>query len=514
MKDNKVMNFFQRLGKSFMLPISLMAAMGILMGLGSAAANEQVIEILPFLGEDLVMFFTQLIRKVAGVGFAQLPLLFAVTLAMGMAKKDKEFGAFAGVVGFITLQIAMQYTVESTSLANAYNENALGAVLGYTVPKLDALGGILVAVTVAGLHNRFAGIKLPNIIAFFGGKRFVPIITVVVFTVFGLVIPFIWLPISNVVLQAGEIIAKTGHFGAGIFGALERLLIPFGLHHILNALVRTTELGGVATYANGETISGALNVFNEYLATGVEPTQGLSEFTRFLGQGKMPIMMFGLPAAGLAIYHTAKTKKYVKPLIVAGIGASLVTGITEPLEFAFLFVSPILYLFHAIMTGLSFFLQSLLGTMIGNTQGGLIDFVVFGILQPNSGWINILIVGIPMGLAYYFVFKYVIIKKDVKTPGREDDVVEGEGEEVVLEGTSAETAAKIVEGLGGSKNIVSVENCFTRLRVEVKDMGIVNDAILKSTGAAGIVKPNDTNVQVIYGPQVEHIASDVKTVIA
>lgn len=509
MKQN-LKDYFQQLGRSFMLPISLLAATGIFLGLAAASANPQIQGVAPFLGSNSIMYITQLIRKVAGTLFGNIPLLFAMSLALGMAKKEKPIAAFAGLIGYLVLNRSMMYVLDNTGLTL----DAVGNVLGMTTVRMDALGGILVGLITASIHNRYYNIKLPEAIAFFGGKRFVAIAVTVVFTVLGQIIPFIWAPISGVITSVGKSISSFGYFGTFLFGFLERALLPFGLHHILNSLVRTTEIGGVAHFGK-ETVTGALLIFNNYLETGVMPdNMAITEVTRFLAQGKIPMMVFGLPAAALAMYRTAdpSKKETIKPLLLAGALAAFTTGITEPLEFLFLFVAPMLYLFHAVMAGLSFMLGHIFGTAIGNTQGGIIDLLVFGVLQPDSKWYMVALTGLAYSVIYYNVFKWAILKFDLATPGRRDENYENEGSNISSGNIDKDLevlAGKIINGLGGKENIVSVENCFTRLRVDVADMKKVDEKEIMKTGPNGIVKPNANHIQIIYGPKVNLIKDSV-----
>jgi len=361
------------------------------------------------------------------------------------------------------------------------------------------------------LHNRFYTQQLPTAISFFGGRRFVPIVTVVVLPLTGVLLALIWPTIGQGIAWVGQMIGKSGQYGAFLLGACERLLIPTGLHHILNETVRFTPIGGMAT-VDGQTIVGALNIFNTSLThPGAIPDDTVRTATQFLAQGKIPVMMFGLPAAALAIYHTAKPehKQRVKALVLAGALTSFTTGITEPLEFCFIFVSPVLYVMHALLTGLSFMLMSMLHLMIGNVQGGAIDLLVFGILGGSkTHWWWTLVLGAIYAPVYYWGFRLVITRMQVETPGRES-----EEEAKPLQVAADERTRVIISGLGGEANIEDVDCCFTRLRVRVKEMKEVVDQTLLSTGANGVNRVSEHDVQVIYGPQVEKIANEVKSAL-
>jgi len=518
-------DFLQKLGKSLMMPISIIAAAGIFLGLGSVLQNPDIV------GETFVSFvFVQdiigFIRELAGALFGNLPILFSVAVAIGLSKREKTTAAFSAVIGFILFHVTLSYllglnnlTLETTAIdylisnGNSQLEAIQAAskyevVLGIFTLRMNVFGGILSGLLVAALHNRFYNIELPIALSFFGGKRFVPIITTIVVPFLALTMYFIWPILGAGIEGIGTIIAQAGIAGTFLFGFLERLLVPTGLHHILNQLVRFTPIGGVAMI-DGEQTVGALNIFNTLLAQNNPDLSIMSEATRFLAQGKIPFMVFGLPAACYAMYKTSRDgeKHKVKGLLYAAALASFMTGITEPIEFAFIFVSPVLYIFHALMAGLSFLLMDFFNVIIGNVQGGFIDLTVFGVLQGmDTRWFAAVIVGVFYAFAYYLVFKTVILKQNVQTPGREEIV---EGSQAIIK-DDENIGQIIVTALGGKENIEEIENCFTRLRLVLKDTTLANETDLKSTGAAGIVKINSTHLQVIYGPQVEGIALKVK----
>ena len=515
----------QDLGKALMMPISVIAAAGIFLGLAAALQNPNITG-QSFNQLEFVQLFLGFIRKVAGSLFGNLPLFFAVAAAIGMAKNEKPTAAFAAIIGFISMHVGVNYslfaqglTPETTSVAYLVDQGMdktsammYAAEFGYTLGifsyHMSVLGGVIAGLITAALHNRFYTIELPTAINFFGGRRFVPIITVIVLPIVGIALSLFWPTVGSAIAKMGEFIGHSGSFGTFLFAATERLLIPTGLHHILNETVRFTPIGGIAT-ANGESVVGALSIFNYALThPGTIDTNVVKEATRFLAQGKIPVMMFALPGAALAMYHCARKehKTRVKALVIAGALASFTTGITEPLEFSFIFISPLLFVFHAIMTGLSFALMHLFGVMIGNVQGGVIDLIVFGILGgANTHWWFTLLLGACYFPLYYFFFRFVITRFNLATPGREDDSVKTE-----MVGDISEQVSRIIEGLGGASNIQLVDNCFTRLRVKVNDMSKVKEDYLKTTGASGIKRATDVDVQVIYGPKVESIANDVK----
>ncbi|MFS2225691.1 PTS transporter subunit EIIC [Pantoea sp. B65] len=515
-------------GKALMMPISVIAAAGIFLGVAAALQNPAVT------GEAFAQLHTPqliigFIRKVAGALFANLPVFFAVASAIGLAKAEKPTAAFAAVIGFIAMHVGVSATLAAkgltaaTTTAEALQKSGMDQttammtsaeyidMLGIFTYNMSVLGGVIAGLITVAIHNRFYTQQLPTAIGFFGGRRFVPIVTVVVLPLVGILLATVWPGIGAGIAWVGELIGKSGQYGAFLYGTFERLLIPTGLHHILNETVRFTPIGGIANVDN-QSIVGALNIFNAALTSpGLIPDDTVREATRFLAQGKIPVMMFGLPAAALAIYHSARPehKQRVRALVLAGALTSFTTGITEPLEFCFIFVSPLLYILHALLSGLSFMLMSVMHLMIGNVQGGAIDLLVFGILggSKTQWWWSILL-GLIYVPVYYYSFRFIIRRMNVETPGRESDEPETAAPVAADERTKV-----IISGLGGESNIEDVDCCFTRLRVRVKEMKEVVDQTLMTTGANGVNRVSDHDVQVIYGPQVEKIAHEVKTAL-
>ena len=515
-------------GKALMMPISVIAAAGIFLGVAAAMQNPAITGE-AFASLHVPQLIIGFIRKVAGALFANLPLFFAVASATGLAKAEKPTAAFAAVIGFIAMHVGVSATLAAQGLtAMTTTPEALQAkgmaqtaammtsaeyiqMLGIFTYNMSVLGGVIAGLVTVAIHNRCYTTQLPTAISFFGGRRFVPIVTVLVLPLVGVLLAAIWPTVGAGIAWVGELIGKSGQYGAFLYGASERLLIPTGLHHILNETVRFTPIGGIATVDN-QTIVGALNIFNTALThPGSVPDAIIRNATQFLAQGKIPVMMFGLPAAALAIYHCARPehKQRVKALMMAGALTSFTTGITEPLEFCFIFVSPVLYLLHAFLSGLSFMLMSMLHLMIGNIQGGAIDLVVFGILGGSrTQWWWTLVLGAVYVPVYYYGFRFVILRMRVETPGREAEEVETE------KAVAADERVRvIISGLGGKENIEDVDCCFTRLRVRVKEMKEVVDQTLMTTGANGINHVSDRDIQVIYGPQVEKIAIEVKAAL-
>ncbi|OIV47528.1 PTS maltose transporter subunit IICB [Sodalis sp. TME1] len=514
-------------GKALMMPISVIAAAGIFLGLAAAMQNPAVTGD-AFAQLKYPQWVIGFIRQVASALFANLPLFFAVASAIGLAREEKPTAAFAAVIGFISLHVgvsaslaAQSITLATTTLAAltgrgmSQTEALMYAAqftptLGIFSYNMSVLGGVIAGLVTVALHNRFYTVVLPTAISFFGGRRFVPIVTVVVLPLVGLGLSFIWPAIGHGIAWVGQVIGKSGAFGMLLYGFCERLLIPTGLHHILNETVRFTPIGGMAT-SDHQTLVGALTIFNTSLThPGLLSDEVIRHATRFLAQGKIPTMMFGLPGAALAMYHCARPehKARVKALMLAGGLASFTTGITEPLEFCFIFVSPVLFIFHAVLSGVAFMLMDILHVMIGNVQGGAIDLVIFGMLggAKTQWWYPVLLGAVYCPL-YYVVFSAVIRRMNVETPGRESEEQTPPAQE---KQSADERSQTIINGLGGRQNIADVDCCFTRLRVRVRDMQQVVDRTLMLTGASGVKRVSGNDVQVIYGPQVEKIAHDVK----
>ena len=519
--------FIQKFGKSLMGPLSIIVAAGLLLGLASTLLNPNVFgNALANVG--FVNDFVSLINALAGGLFGLLPILFCMSVAQGMSREDKEVATFASIIGFILFHTTIRFflglkgvNAETTSIEylmgqgmsalEATQKNAAyDTVMGIFTYRMSIFGGIIVGLWTAMIHNRFHETQLPTAFSFFSGKRFVPIMMVVTIPFLAIVIFFVW-PLFNMVINGfGALLASAGAFGTFIYGFLERLLIPTGLHHILNQLIRFTPIGGSAMI-DGQQVSGALNIFNTLLMQAEPDMDVMRQATRFLTQGTHPFMVFGLPAACYAMYKTAlpKNKQKVKGILLAAGLTSLFTGITEPIEFSFFFISPLLWLFHAFMAGMSFLINTLLGVCIGNAGGGLIDLMLFGVLRgPQTKWLLNVVIGLIYAMIYFFVFKWAIVKFNIKTPGREDET-----DEVVDTDEVTELGNGIMDALGGKENILEIDNCISRLRLVLKDTSIVNDALLKRTGSLGIIKINENNIQVVYGTKVEKAAAELKRAV-
>lgn len=527
MKD-KIFGVLQRVGRSFMLPIALLPVAGLLLGLGSSFTNATMLEaynLTNILGPGTVFHVIFTVMSEAGnVIFNNLPLLFAMGVAIGMAKQEKDVAALASVVAFFIMHASISAMISINGGAETMLSGSTANVLGITSLQMGVFGGIIVGLGVAALHNRFYKIELPQVLSFFGGTRFVPIISALVFVVVGILMYFIWPVIQQGIFAVGDLVMRSGYAGTWVYGFMERLLIPFGLHHVFYLPFWQTAVGGTME-VGGQMIEGAQNIFFAQLADPGTTVFSV-EATRFMS-GKFPLMIFGLPGAALAMYKTAKpeTRKKVGGLLFSAALTSMLTGITEPLEFTFLFVAPILYGIHCVFAGLAYMLMHVFNVGVGMTfSGGLIDMFLFGILQGNgkTNWIWIVIVGIGYFVVYYFLFSLLIKKMNLKTPGRDDS------EEVKLYRRSDVEAKKksgkangmdkseedelsiaITAGLGGKKNISDVDCCATRLRCTVFDAEKVDEGILKSTGASGVIKKGN-GVQVIYGPRVSVIKSKLQ----
>ncbi len=518
MKD-KLFSVLQRVGRSFMLPIALLPVAGLLLGIGSSFTNPTMLETYNLTGiihEGNILYTILNIMNGAGsVVFNNLALLFAIGVAIGMAKKEKEVAALSGAIAYLIMNTAIGALITANGGVAAMPENSVTSVLGVTTLQMGVFGGIIVGLGVAALHNRFYTIQLPQVLSFFGGTRFVPIISALVYLGVGILMFYIWPFVQIWISKLGTLVLNSGYIGTWIYGIIERALIPFGLHHVFYMPFWQTALGGSAVI-DGELIQGAQNIYFAELAS--KSTQVFSvSATRFMA-GKFPFMIFGLPAAAYAMYKKARTekRKVAGGLLISAALTAMLTGITEPIEFTFLFVAPLMYGVHCILAGLSYMLMHIFNVGVGMTfSGGLIDLTLFGILQGNAktNWIWIIVVGIAYAVIYYFVFSFLISKFNYKTPGRESDAEETKlftRKDMENKKNNADnTSALILEGLGGKGNISDLDCCATRLRVTVKDEALVKDALLKQSGASGVIHKGK-GVQIVYGPQVSVVKSKLE----
>lgn len=542
MKD-KIFGVLQRVGRSFMLPIAVLPVAGLLLGIGSSFTNETTIAtygLQGILGNGTILHALLMIMSKAGnVIFDNLPIIFAVGVAIGMAKAEKEVAALSAMISFFVMHASINAVLllagkvlADGTIAPDVLEGTIASVCGIQTLQMGVFGGILVGLGVAALHNRFYKIELPNALSFFGGSRFVPIISTVTYVGIGILMYFIWPAVQNGIFALGGLVTGTGYFGTLIFGIIKRALIPFGLHHVFYMPFWQTAVGGTMM-VDGNLIQGGQNIFFAQLASS-DVTHFSADATRYFS-GEFIFMIFGLPGAALAMYRCAKPekKKAAGGLLLSAALACMFTGITEPIEFSFLFVAPMLFAVQVILAGSAYMVAHILNIAVGLTfSGGLLDLVIFGVLQGNAktSWLRIIPAGIVYFLLYYVLFSFLIKKFDLKTPGREDDDEETklytkadvnarrteakEGESCSqAENSKDSRSAAIAMGMGGRNNITSVDCCATRLRCSIADSSLVDEKLLKSTGAVGVIVKGQ-GIQIIYGPQVTVIKSELEAYLA
>ena len=536
MKD-KIFGVLQRIGRSFMLPIAILPVAGLLLGVGSSFTNATMIEtyhLQAILGEGTILnSLLTIMSKAGSIIFDNLPIIFAVGVAIGMAKKEKEVAALAAMISFFVMNATMNAMLlirgdllADGTLGAGVLEGTVTSVCGIQTLQMGVFGGIIVGLGVAALHNKFYKIQLPNALSFFSGSRFVPIISTLTYVAVGIVLYFVWPTVQNGIYALGGLVTGTGYIGTLIFGIIKRALIPFGLHHVFYLPFWQTAVGGTMEVA-GQLVQGGQNIFFAQLADP-STVHFSADATRYFS-GEFIFMIFGLPGAALAMYQCAKPekKKQAGGLLLSAALACMMTGITEPLEFSFLFVAPILFAVQVILAGSAYMIAHMLNIAVGLTfSGGFIDLFLFGILQGNAktSWIRIIPVGIIYFFLYYIIFRTLILKLNLKTPGREDDDAETKlytkaDYKAKVDGNDADSenemtpedqkSALITRGLGGKKNISDVDCCATRLRCTVSNADLVNDGILKATGASGVVHRGQ-GVQIIYGPGVTVIKANLE----
>ena len=505
-------SLLQRIGQSFMLPIALLPIAGIFLGIGSSLTNTNMLAAYHLKGlmgpgtAPYILF--SLLNSAGSIIFDNLPILFAVGVAIGMARTEKATAALSSIVAFFVMHSTIGSLITYTGRSHSFLTGATTEIVGITSLQMGVFGGIIVGLGVAALHNRFYKIELPKVFSFFGGTHFIPIISAITYVGIGILMFYIWPPIQILINDAGKLVLMSGYGGTFVYGLLERALIPFGLHHVFYMPFWQTAVGG-RELVNGQLIEGAQNIFFAELAS-----PDISHFsvaaTRFMS-GKFPLMMFGLPGAALAMYTCARpeNKKAVGSLLLSAAISSAVTGITEPLEFAFLFVAPPLYVIHCAFAGLSYMLMHMLNVGIGMTfSGGFLDFFLFGILQGNTktSWLHVIPVGILYFIVYFIVFRVMILKFNYQTPGHEKD-------NAVPVNNADNKSQQILDGLGGLENISDLSCCATRLRVTLHRPSKLNKEKLLATGAAAVVANGD-GVQVVYGPEVTVIHARLQDYIA
>lgn len=541
MKD-QIFGVLQRVGRSFMLPIAILPVAGLLLGIGSSFTNATTIStyhLESILGDGTVLNALLLIMSKAGnVIFDNLPLIFAVGVAIGMAKEEKEVSALSALIAFFVMHISINAVLlisgkvlADGSVAEGVLDGTIASVCGMQTLQMGVFGGIIVGLGVAALHNRFHKIVLPNALSFFGGSRFVPIISTVVYLFVGILMYFIWPVVQNGIFALGGLVTGTGYLGTLIFGIVKRALIPFGLHHVFYLPFWQTAVGGTMM-VDGQLIQGGQNIFFAQLASP-DVVHFSADATRYFS-GEFIFMIFGLPGAALAMYRQAKSekKKAAGGLLLSAALTCMLTGITEPIEFSFLFVAPMLFAVQVVLAGAAYMIAHMLNIAVGLTfSGGFLDLLIFGILQGNdkTSWLRIIPAGIIYFFLYYFIFSFLIKKFDLKTPGREDDTEETKlytkadvnarkaqkderGNSPAGDSRDSRSEA-IANALGGKKNITSVDCCATRLRCSVEKSELVDEKLLKATGAVGVIKKGQ-GVQVIYGPQVSVIKSNLESYLA
>ncbi|CAM4361539.1 glucose-specific PTS transporter subunit IIBC [Paenibacillus macerans] len=497
----------QRVGKALMLPVALLPAAGLLLGIGNMLVSPDFLERVPALDNHTIHAVATVMMNAGQIVFTNLALLFAVGVAVGLAGGEGVAG-LAAIIGYLVMNVTMGTVIGVTPSMIGTNA-AYANVLGIPTLATGVFGGIIVGILAAAMYNRFFKIELPSYLGFFAGKRFVPIMTAATSVLLGLLMVVIWPPIQSGLNAASHFMLDQNRtLSAFVFGIIERALIPFGLHHIFYSPF-WFEFGEY-TNAAGQLVRGDQNIFMAQLRDGVPFTAGT-----FM-TGKFPFMMFGLPAAALAIYHEARPehKKYVAGIMGSAALTSFLTGITEPLEFSFLFVAPVLFAVHCVFAGLSFMTMHLLGVKIGMTfSGGLIDYLIFGVIPNRTPWWYVIIVGLILAVIYYFGFRFVIRKFNLRTPGREDPAEDNEDAEASRgKVTQDELPHNILSALGGQENIVHLDACITRLRVEVKDKANVSKDRLKNLGASGVLEVGN-NIQAIFGTRSDTIKTQIADIM-
>lgn len=530
MKD-KIFGVLQRVGRSFMLPIALLPVAGLLLGIGSSFTNPVMLEaygLTNVIYEGGVLYTVlDIMNQCGSAVFNNLALLFAMGVAIGMAKKEKEVAALSGAIAYLVMNTAISAMISAHGGVESMAVNTTTSMLGITTLQMGVFGGIIVGLGVASLHNKYYKAQLPQVLSFFGGTRFVPIVCTAVYLVVGIAMFYVWPVVQGWIAALGNLVLRSGYAGTWVYGVIERALIPFGLHHVFYMPFWQTAMGGEMV-VDGVLVQGAQNIFFAELASK-NVTHFSVSATRFMA-GKFPFMIFGLPGAALAMYRTARPEKrrVAGSLLVSAALTAMLTGITEPIEFTFLFVAPLMYAIHCVYAGLAYMLMHIFNVGVGMTfSGGLIDLTLFGILQGNAktSWIWIPIAGAAYFFVYYFTFYFMITKMNLKTPGREADDEETklftrsdfkaktgvgpDGAAPAQGGFSDPTSALILKGLGGKANLSDVDCCATRLRVTVIDSERVDDALLQQSGASGVIHKGN-GVQVIYGPQVAVVKSNLE----
>ncbi len=511
-KKGKFGDSLQKFGRTLLLPIGVLAPVGMILGISGALVQPYMIERFAFLGNDSVNAILLSIRTIAGAIFDNIPLLFAMGVAYGMSKRDKGISVFAATAGYLTLIVTMNVWLTLTgNMADPEVMTQLGqiSVLGIQTMNISAAGGIVTGLVAAWATDKFYNLELPTAFAFFSGKKSVPIITIGVMIGIGLILPFIWSFFVSVLMRLSVVFLSV--VGPFFTAAGERLFIPFGLHHVWNVLFRFTEAGG--TYViDGETFVGVVPAMNEVLfnqGPNSEYWAMMPDLSRFMAQQQMLVTLFLFPAIALAMYRTAKVENrpVVKSMLITMVLTAMLGNVTEPLEFTFVFLAPLLYVLYACIVGVGAVLLSLAGVAIGYIRGTIFDFAIFGLLYEKSNWIFLVIIGLVLAVITYFIFYWAIVKFDIKTPGREEE--QSLDNTLIKEKRYGEIADIVVAALGGKDNITSVENCITRLRIDVTDVNVINKDLLQTSGCTGFFFPAAKHIHIVYGPLVEFVRNAV-----
>jgi maltose/glucose PTS system EIICB component len=512
MSKRKIGDSIQRFGRTLLLPIAVLAPIGMILGISGALVQSYMIDRFPFLGNEGVNTALISIRTIASIIFNNIPLLFAMGVAYGMSKKDKGISVFAATTGYLTLIVAMNVWLTVTgNMADPEVMTQYGQidVLGIQTMNISAAGGIITGLVAAWATDRYINLELPTAFAFFSGKKSVPIITIGIMIAIGLVLPFIWSFLVSVLMKLSVVFLSV--VGPFFTAAGERLFIPFGLHHVWNALFRFTEAGG--TYViEGETFVGVVPALTEILFNQGPNSQYwdlMPELTRFMAQQQMLVTLFLFPAIAFAIYRAAhkNNKPYVKSMLVTMVLTAVLGNVTEPLEFTFVFIAPLLYVLYACIVGLGAVLLSFADVGIGYIRGTIFDFAIFGLLYERTNWIFLVLIGLLLAVATYFIFYWAIMKFNLKTPGREEE--QNLDNTLIKEKRYGEIAEIVIDALGGRANILNVDNCITRLRIDLSDVKDIDKEKLKKSGCSGFFFPTAKHIHVVYGPQVEFVRNAV-----
>lgn len=513
-KKTNFWNFFQMLGKTFMFPIALLSISGMMLGIGAGFTDPNMIEMIPFLGNKYVNLFLQLMTSLGLFAFSNLGALFAMAIPLGLLKKEKEIGAFSALVGFIAMHLGTNFYLNQAGLLVPAKEMAINGqamIMGIQSYNTSVLGGIITGLIIYAIHDKVTKFKMPESLGFYSGARLVPIVSLLLMGAVGLIVPIVWPPVLHGFQTVGSWISSSGPVGYFAYAAAERITIPFGLNHLVTSTFRFTPIGGSALIG-GQEYFGTLNMFMAY----VENNQIIPlDLAGKMEQGKLMIQ-YGLAGAALAIYRTAKPekRKAIKGLLISGVLTVIIGGISEPIEFLFLFISPALFAFHTVMNGLGNMILPYIGVHMGFT-GDLIQFLTFGVLRgTETGWPMAVAVAALYFVIYYFVFKWAIVKFNIKTPGREDEDIEiGNNGGSDFNGLSTYKGQQMIAALGGRDNIVSLDNCVTRLRLGLKDVSKINESAIKQAGGIAVVKLDNNAIQVIVGTKVYALRKQMDKVL-